>query len=388
MRKPAVLFVDDESSILDGIRRSLRGHRHDWDMEFLTSGAAALEHLSHTPCDVVVSDMRMPGMDGAELLAHICRRHPGVARVVLSGHTEREAAVRASVVGHRFLNKPCEGDALSELVEQLTSGMDDPRGAELRRSAGSVRCLPVLPEQMRRVAASLAAPDIELGAVIDAVVNSIGLAAKLLQLANSSFFGSSQRVTSVTHAVTSLGLPTLQALIATDPALWAADVTDPAELTQLAAVWRHSIASARLVRELASPGNAPYSEVAALLQDVGRLAPLSASCREEDAGRPAALHSDHVGADLLHLWGLPRPIVVAVAERYVPKDDYPYGLGVGGALRAAHLLLQGTECADPYDTTHESELGRLLAHPQLVAADCDWRLRAQQVAAEAAEALA
>lgn len=386
MRKPSVLFVDDEPRILDGIRRSLRGRRQEWDIEFRTSGAEALAVLAESPYDVVVSDMRMPGMDGAELLTQVSRHHPATARVVLSGHTEQEAAVRASVVGHRFLNKPCDADALAELVEQLTYQVGSPEQAELRRVAGGVRCLPVLPTQMERLSAVLNGPDIQLPAVIEAVNNSIGVAAKLLQLANSSFFGARQRVTSVSYAVTSLGLPTLQALMTSDPELWQVRPDSP----DLLPVWRHSIACARLVRDLASPGNAPYSEVAALLQHGGRLGPLGASWNAagpDTAAGAGALHSNHIGAELLHLWGLPRPIVVAVRERYLSQQQHPYGLGVGGALRAAHLLLQETACADPYDGTHDEELAQLLVHEQLTAAGHDWRQRAQQAAVETIEAL-
>jgi HD-like signal output (HDOD) protein len=386
MRKPSVLFVDDEPRILDGIRRSLRGRRQEWDMEFRTGGAEALSFLSTTPCDVVVSDMRMPGMDGAELLTQVSRQHPATARVVLSGHTEHEAAVRASVVGHRFLNKPCDGDALAELVEQLTHGIDVPEQAELRRVAGSVRCLPVLPTQMERLTATLAGSNVQLPTVIEAVSNSIGVAAKLLQLANSSFFGARQRVTSLSYAVTSLGLPTLQSLMTSDPELWAVGADSP----DLLPVWRHSIACARLVRDLASPGNAPYSEVAALLQDAGRLGPVSALGNH--GGQNAVtgereLASNEIGAELLHLWGLPRPIVVAVRDRYLPHEQYPYGLGVGGALRAAHLLLQATACADPHDGTHGDELELLLAHEQLTSAGENWRRRAEQAADETVRTL-
>jgi HD-like signal output (HDOD) protein len=386
MRRPSVLFVDDEPRILDGIRRSLRGRRQEWDMAFRTSGAEALSLLSETPHDVVVSDMRMPSMDGAELLTQVSRHHPATARVVLSGHTEQEAAVRASVVGHRFLNKPCDGDALAELVEQLTHGIHAPEQAELRRVAGSVRCLPVLPTQMERLTATLAGSDVQLPTVIDAVSNSIGVAAKLLQLANSSFFGARQRVTSLSYAVTSLGLPTLQALMTSDPELWAVGADSP----DLLPVWRHSIACARLVHDLASPGNAPYSQVAALLQDAGRLGPLSASGAhggQDPAATGRGPHSNEIGAELLHLWGLPRPIVVAVRDRYLPQEQHPYGLGVGGALRAAHLLLQETACADPYDGTHADELDLLLAHEQLTSGGDDWRRRADQAADETVRAL-
>lgn len=392
-RKPAVLFVDDEPRILDGIRRSLRSRRHDWDMHFKPDGAAAIEHLAQAPCDVVVSDMRMPGMDGAQLLAQVSARHPAAARVVLSGHSEQEAGLRASVVGHRFLSKPCDGEALTNLLDQLTRGIGGQREAALRSAAGAVHCLPILPKQLERLTGTLAVPDVALPEVVEAVTNSIGLAAKVLQLANSNFFCTRKRVTSLPYAVTALGMPVVQALLTTDLTYW--DVPAGAALEQrqqLDAVWRHSVASAKLVRELASPGNAPYSEAAALLQDAGRLALMSArdggaqwgTSSTESADTP---HTNDVGAHLLALWGLPRPIAVAVADRYVAQDPEPHGLGVSGALRTAHLLLQETDCADPYDGVHEDELVALLRHPQLTSDDTDWRARAHLVSQQTAKAL-
>lgn len=151
------------------------------------------------------------------------------------------------------------------------------------------------------------------------------------------------------------------------------------------AIWRHSTAAARLVRELASPGNAPYAEVAALLQDAGRLAALTsphAARRPPPGDGDEARGANAVGAELLHLWGLPRPIGAAVAERYLPRVASPQGLGVSGSLRAAHLLLQATGCDDRFDGGHRQELRALLAHPQVLASGKDWMLRAAEVAAD------
>ena len=74
--KKRVLFVDDEPKILDGLRRMLRVMRDQWDMAFVQSGPEALEILGKHRFDVIISDMRMPGMDGAELLLEVRKRHP------------------------------------------------------------------------------------------------------------------------------------------------------------------------------------------------------------------------------------------------------------------------------------------------------------------------
>jgi CheY-like chemotaxis protein len=72
-----ILFVDDESRILEGLQRMLRPQRQHWEMAFASSGEAALKLLEERPFDVIVSDMRMPVMDGAALLTHVRDRFPG-----------------------------------------------------------------------------------------------------------------------------------------------------------------------------------------------------------------------------------------------------------------------------------------------------------------------
>jgi CheY-like chemotaxis protein len=66
-----VLFVDDEPKVLDALRRLLYAMRRQWEMAFLAGGQEALAYLAQHPCDVVVTDMRMPGIDGSQLLRQV-----------------------------------------------------------------------------------------------------------------------------------------------------------------------------------------------------------------------------------------------------------------------------------------------------------------------------
>ena len=101
-----ILFVDDESRVLDGLQRMMYGTRKRWEMEFALGGEAALKACEQKPFDVVISDMRMPDMDGSTLLGHIRDRYPSSARVILSGYSEPELATRAVSVAHRFRPSP------------------------------------------------------------------------------------------------------------------------------------------------------------------------------------------------------------------------------------------------------------------------------------------
>ena len=113
-----ILFVDDEVSVLQGLERMLFEMVDSWDMSFVESGEQALSELSDEPFDVIVSDMRMPSMDGATLLAHVHDEYPDVVRIILTGHSELEATLRAMPVAHSFLTKPCKPGLLEEVVRR------------------------------------------------------------------------------------------------------------------------------------------------------------------------------------------------------------------------------------------------------------------------------
>jgi len=111
-----IIFVDDEPRVLDGIRRFLYPMRREWDMSFACSGPQALEIMAHDPFDVIVTDVRMPGMDGTELLARVRDLHPGVVRIVLSGHSDRDLTLKAAVSAHKYLSKPCDAQSLKVTI--------------------------------------------------------------------------------------------------------------------------------------------------------------------------------------------------------------------------------------------------------------------------------
>src|SRR6202012_418028 len=89
-----VLFVDDEPQVLESLRQRLQPLVGKWHMTFVDSGADALSQLEATPQDVIVSDISMPGMDGAQLLHAISERWPTTIRIALSGVSDVELKLR------------------------------------------------------------------------------------------------------------------------------------------------------------------------------------------------------------------------------------------------------------------------------------------------------
>lgn len=140
-----ILFVDDEPMILEGLQNMLRRKRKKWKMVFVLGGEKAIEALEAEPFDVIVTDMRMPGMDGATLLKEVQRKYKKTVRIVLSGYSEMESALRAVPVAHQFLSKPCKAELLDSVIERACHLQDLVDDETLVKTIGKIETLPPLP---------------------------------------------------------------------------------------------------------------------------------------------------------------------------------------------------------------------------------------------------
>lgn len=351
-----VLFVDDEAAVLSGLRRTLHRMRAEWRMTFVMSTNAALDVLDREPVDVVVTDMRMPGQDGADLLRQVRERWPQTVRIVLSGYANQGAAMRSVPVAHRFISKPCDIATLSAALLSACELQERLSRPELRTLVSGLGSLPSAPQSFAAITAVLEQPDVSLPAVADAIEQDAGCSAKLLQLVNSAFFGLAREITTVQAAVTYLGLGPVRDVVL------AAEVADmfrcasPDLARTVSEINDHSLAVAAAARDLAPPAQAHDAFIAGVLHDVGRLA-LAAVAPEEfravqverrQRGVPLshveqvhfdATHAD-VGAYLLRLWGLPFTLVDAVARHHDPdagRDPDP----VVAAVAVAEAMAAG-----------------------------------------------
>lgn len=204
-----VLLVDDEPALLQGLRRA--GHRDAaLSLETAVGAPAALEVLGRGRVDVLVTDMRMPGMSGQELLAEVHARWPGTARLVLSGQADRRDTLGALPLAHQLLAKPCRWPDLGAAIHRagrLASIPDD----ELRAAVGRLSHLATRPPALEALAAALA--DGDTPAVCNALMADVALSAKVLQVANSTVFGAAQPIADVVAAVTFLGVDVLQRIL-------------------------------------------------------------------------------------------------------------------------------------------------------------------------------
>ena len=147
--KRRVMLVDDEKLIVQGLQRALRPLHDTWEVVAATSGPEALSLLATRPADLVISDMRMPEMNGADLLEEVKRRSPGTVRIVLSGQAEDAAAFRVLPVAHRYFSKPTEAAALRAFVARVDTMRNTLPDASLQAALGALDSLPT-PRAIRK----------------------------------------------------------------------------------------------------------------------------------------------------------------------------------------------------------------------------------------------
>jgi HD-like signal output (HDOD) protein len=334
----AILFVDDDPNVVQGLQRLLRPYRDQWSMAFATSPDEALDRVRTGRFDVVVTDMRMPKMSGAELLGEVQRIAPHTVRIILSGTSEVSAIVKAVGPSHQFLAKPCDPAVLEASIRRacaLRSYMGDPRILEL---VGGTATIPSLPSLYREVIAAIRAerPLSEIGAL---VARDMGMTTRLLQLVNSSYFGLARRTDDPARAVMILGIETLQSLVLGNKIF----ESFPTKETAIAeGIWRDGVAAVGCARRICAHEDADavitnQTLVAALLHDVGLLALLArapelfhqiwpaepSDGREREQAERTGIGASHsqIGAGLLSMWGLPDPIVEAVALHHDPAPE-------------------------------------------------------------------
>lgn len=379
----SLLFVDDEPKVLQGLQRQLRAMRQQWDMHFMEGGAQALDYMSKAPVDVIVTDMMMPGMDGAQLLNEVSQTYPNTVRLVLSGHADREAILRLVGPAHQYLSKPCNAEELRTAIARALTMRDLLANERLKEVASRIRCLPSLPTLLVELTTEFNRDDPSIDRITEIIGKDLGMTTKILQLVNSAFFGLPKPATNIMDAVVYLGLSTLRGLVLT---LRIFSQFDPRLTAQfpIQKVVEHCWATGVLARRIAQAENTDAKVtdqcfLAGLLHDLGYLI-LAEGLGEQysDILRKArstghavveieqaelgATHAE-VGAYLLGLWGLPVPIVEAVALHHRPAAAQTEGFSPLIAVHAANSLVHdivpnGVDSADvPLDASWLATLG-------------------------------
>jgi len=383
--KLKILFVDDETTLLQSLRRAVRSMRKEWDCEFASSGKEALRTLSDKPFDIVVSDMRMPEMNGAQLLRKVKKQNPNTMRFVLSGQTEDKAFMQSVGAMHQFLSKPCDFNFLKEAINRGLSLRYSLHDDEIKKLLLKIDSLPSMPELYCELMEELQSDNSTLENVGNIISKDIGMTVKILQVANSAFFGASNRVSSPVHAVQVLGLDLIQSLVLSCQIFSKSNLSKKKELLA-EKIWKHSVNVAGLSTALAKVEKVKrdienYSFTAGLLHEVGKivildnlpeiyqeyLLKLEADNRSELEIEKEVFGSScaQIGAYLIGLWGLPDPIVEAIIYHETPSKCISKTPSALTFVHVANVLVQGAaegpmqEVPDRLDQKYLEEIGML-----------------------------
>jgi HD-like signal output (HDOD) protein/CheY-like chemotaxis protein len=342
MAKKSILFVDDEPKILTGLERMLRLLRKDMEFHFEESGSKALAFMAAHHVDVIVSDMRMPGMDGAALLAAVQQQFPHVTRVILSGQVNEDAILLTAGVAHQFLVKPSSRETLQAMLERACALQDLLGNEPLQALISSLGSLPSLPSVYSELQRQLKDSKCALKDIAAIIEQDMAMSAKMLQLVNSAFFGFFKNIDSPARAVNLLGLDTVKALVLGVGIFSELSLKDDKSFS-VQSLWNHSMGVAAFAKKIAQEETnvrecIDNSFIAGLVHDIGKLIFFS-NIRQQYAevvslaveqrleayqAEQQILKADHAeaGGYLIGLWGLPGPVVEAVTFHH-RLQQYP-----------------------------------------------------------------
>jgi len=368
--KKRVLFVDDEPNVLNGLRRSLHGMREVWDIQFVESAAAALQALEKDGYDAIITDMRMPLMDGADLLDQVKQRYPETVRMILSGQSSRGSMFRSIAQAHQFLSKPCDPQELGTRLSQAFAMRDLLSNQSVKTVVSRLRSLPSLPALYEEIMVQLRSEEPSFAQIARTISKDVGMATKILQLANSAFMGTSGRVSSLLQALTLIGLDNVRTLVLSVNVFSQFD-GNARVAASLPCLWEHSITVSKLAQQIATAENCPKALLeecftAGLLHDLGKLvlmaefpkeclevyATKSGTSTDMERERLGCTHAE-VGAYLMSIWGLPLPLVHAVAYHHHPAEAAETKFSPLTAVHAADAIASE---ADPSPLIHDIAL--------------------------------
>lgn len=356
--KRKILFVDDEQNVLTGLKRMLRVMRDEWEMDFVDSAEGALALIGKHPFDVVVADIKMPGMDGLTLLSRIKEQYPQILRIVLSGETNTEVLLKSTSVSHQYLSKPCSAEMMKNVISRAYSLNNLLSNSGLKKMLAKMDSLPTMPSLYGEIVSMLNSPNSSLKRIGEIISQDIGMSAKILQLVNSAYFGLSREISNPVQAVSLIGMNTIKSLVLS---IHIFSQVDPKTISGLSMddLWNHNMLTGLFAKAIARSENSDHIMIdnaflGGLLHDSGKLILAMnfpdqyrsvVSMKEANTDNIQEIerrvfkttHAE-TGAYLLGVWGLPVPVVEAIAYHHEPSGCaacFHEGFGVLTAVHAA-----------------------------------------------------
>ncbi|NNF00269.1 MAG: HDOD domain-containing protein [Pyrinomonadaceae bacterium] len=347
-----ILFVDDDPVFLKRMQAETALSNPGWTTSIASDGIEALTKLGEETFDVLISDMKMSGMDGVELLRNTKVRHPDVVRIILTGYEETAMVMKSLGTAHQYLAKPSDVKTIQSTIRKTCALRDMLKRDSLREMVSTLNTVPSLPTLYSELMDEVNSADPSIKHIGQIVEKDIGMTVKILQIVNSAFFGLQRHVSNATDAVMYLGIDTITSLTLSLGIFAQFDkkIIDIRMVEEFRAHSESVGAMAKLLASTEKPETAGDAFTAGLVHDIGELV-LAYNMPEEYSRSRAfakeqeislldaelelfgATHAE-IGAYLLSLWGIPWTVVEAVAYHHKPSE---YLTPSFSALTAVHM---------------------------------------------------
>ena len=355
MTDKRILFADADVEELYEFRRQFGP---TWEVLAVGTGPAALEEIRKKPCDVLIADMNLPEMSGAELLNHVRGEFPKTVCFILAPDADRERVMQTVLCAHQFLAKPCEPATLKAHVDRAMALDTWIASNSMRELVARVRTFPTVPSLYIEIISALKSPDATTEQIGRIIAKDMAMMTKLLQVINSACFGLPRKISDPVEAVGLMGFEAVKSMVMTIKLLSQYDKIKPVYFS-IDRLWRHSTDVARTAKQLTllHTDNAQLAETAftaGLMHDIGKVV-LAANFDEQYRGAqslakrqklPAweveheifgASHGE-IGAYLLGLWGMPLDLLEVAAMHHQPSRSISREFTTLTAVHIANVL--------------------------------------------------
>lgn len=328
-----ILFVDDERQILRALKRLFIDS--DYETVFMDNGEDALAYLEDHPVELIISDIRMPSMNGFDLLKKVKEMHPLTLRVALSGYTDSKKIYKAleENIAKMYMFKPWDNKELLNIIDQMLELEDLLKNRELLDLINNINDLPTVPQLYLDIK-RLIQEEADVDAIAKKIEEDPPITSRILRVANSAFYGA--KTGSISQSIMYIGLINVKNIVLSNGVFDAAK----SHSSSVKILWEHATITNKITnliyQEFMKKKIPNIFASAGLLHDIGKVIMFThfgdtydAVLKEAlDTNRPIVeLEREHynvthqeLGGYLLNWWEIPLPIVETALYHHKPLD--------------------------------------------------------------------
>lgn len=333
-----ILFVDDESRVRRSVKRILKEKMGGEKLYVAGSGKEALELIGKMSVDVVMSDMHMPEMSGAELLSEVKKFYPEVIRIIMSDYSEHKNIMKKAPSAHKFISKPIDSKLLKKTLMEAYNLRQMLGKNSVVNMFSDTDGVPEPPNVYKKLSEKMSEDNFSLKDIGDIIEEDMEVATDLIKLAHSEFFDLPVRITRIEHAVNYLGIDIIKNLILFASVFNSTDFSSE-DIPNMSEVRDHSVKTGRIAgricleRDKKDEETAEKAMIAGIVHDIGKILlagkkkknsvsydiPLWNMTRKQECDLFDLSHQE-AGAYILRDWSVEDDIVEAVACHHNPSE--------------------------------------------------------------------